>query len=215
MHADTLASRDRYRGLVDRRLPVVFINGYAEGLDAPFVSDDDVAAMDLAVNHLVQLGHTRIGLAVGPDHYVPVQRKRRGFVSALYSTLGLPPDQAAAWVAHGFFSVEGGHAAAQLLLDEGCTAVICGSDMMALGVVRAARGRGLDVPGDVSVVGYDDSPLIAFTDPPLTTVRQSVDAMGNAAVRALLDEINGTPAPHAEYVFRPSSSSADPPGLPR
>ncbi len=203
MHADTLASRDRYRGLVDRRLPVVFINGYAEGLDAPFVSDDDVAAMDLAVNHLVQLGHTRIGLAVGPDHYVPVQRKRRGFVSALYSTLGLPPDQAAAWVAHGFFSVEGGHAAAQLLLDEGCTAVICGSDMMALGVVRAARGRGLDVPGDVSVVGYDDSPLIAFTDPPLTTVRQSVDAMGNAAVRALLDEINGTPAPHAEYVFRP------------
>jgi alanine racemase len=55
----------------------------------------------------------------------------------------------------------------------------------------------------VSVVGYDDSPLIAFTDPPLTTVRQSVEAMGRAAVRALLDEINGTPPPHAEYVFRP------------
>ena len=78
MHADTLASRDRYQGLVDRHLPIVFVNGYAEGLDAPFVSDDDVAAMDLAVNHLAQLGHTRIGLAVGPDHYVPVLRKRRG-----------------------------------------------------------------------------------------------------------------------------------------
>ena len=65
--------------------------------------------------------------------------------------------------------------------------------MMALGAIRAVRSRGLDVPSDVSVVGYDDSPLIPFTDPPLTTVRQSVDAMGNAAVRALLDEINGTP----------------------
>lgn len=203
MHADTLASQARYRSLVDRRLPVVFINGFVEGLDAPFVSDDDVAAMDLAVTHLAELGHTRIGLAVGPDHYVPVQRKRRGFVSSLYSVLGVPPDRAATWVAHGLFSVEGGQAATLTLLDAGCTAIVSGSDMMALGAVRAVRGRGLDVPSDISVVGYDDSPLIAFTDPPLTTVRQSVEAMGAAAVRALLDEINGTPAPHAEYVFRP------------
>jgi hypothetical protein len=59
------------------------------------------------------------------------------------------------------------------------------------------------VPRDLSVVGYDDSPLIAFTDPPLTTVRQSVQAMSEAAVRALLDQIAGDPAPLAEYVFRP------------
>jgi LacI family transcriptional regulator, repressor for deo operon, udp, cdd, tsx, nupC, and nupG len=65
------------------------------------------------------------------------------------------------------------------------------------------RNRDLDVPRDVSVVGYDDSLLIGFTDPPLTTVRQAVQAMGAAAVRALLDEIAGLPAPRAEYVFRP------------
>ena len=59
------------------------------------------------------------------------------------------------------------------------------------------------MPADVSVVGYDDSPLIAFTDPPLTTVRQSVQAMSEAAVRALVDQIAGDPAPLAEYVFRP------------
>ena len=93
--------------------------------------------------------------------------------------------------------------------------------MMALGAIRAVRSRGLDVPDDVSVVGYDDRPLIAFTDPPLTTVRQSVDAMGNAAVRALLDEINGQPAPRAEYVFRPelvvrgSTTRARPVGVQR
>jgi DNA-binding LacI/PurR family transcriptional regulator len=75
--------------------------------------------------------------------------------------------------------------------------------MMALGAIRAARTRGLDVPRDVSVVGYDDSPLIAFTDPPLTTVRQSVQAMGMAAVRALVEEIAGEPAPRAEFIFRP------------
>ena len=74
---------------------------------------------------------------------------------------------------------------------------------MALGAVRALRALGLPVPQDVSVVGYDDSLLIGFTDPPLTTVRQSVQAMGAAAVRALLDEIAGLPAPRAEYVFRP------------
>jgi DNA-binding LacI/PurR family transcriptional regulator len=74
---------------------------------------------------------------------------------------------------------------------------------MALGAVRAARQRGLRVPEDVSVVGYDDSPLIAFVDPPLTTVRQSVQAMGTAAVEALIEGINGTPVPPHEYVFRP------------
>ncbi len=87
---------------------------------------------------------------------------------------------------------------------------------MALGAVRQVRARGLAVPGDVSVIGYDDSLLIGFTDPPLTTVRQSVQAMGAAAVRALLDEIAGMPAPRAEYVFRPelvvrSSTGAAPP----
>jgi DNA-binding LacI/PurR family transcriptional regulator len=74
---------------------------------------------------------------------------------------------------------------------------------MALGAVRAVRARGQHVPREVSVVGYDDSMLVAFTDPPLTTVRQSVQAMGAAAVRALLDEIAGAPAPRAEFVFRP------------
>ena len=89
---------------------------------------------------------------------------------------------------------------------------------MALGAIREARCRGLQVPGDVSVVGYDDSPLIAFTDPPLTTVRQPVTAMAVAGVRALIDEINGHAAPHSEYVFRPElvvrASTAAPRAIP-
>ncbi len=78
---------------------------------------------------------------------------------------------------------------------------------------------GSSVPADVSVVGYDDSVLVAFTDPPLTTIRQAVQAMGAAAVRALLDEIAGRPAPRAEYVFRPElvvrASTGAAPSAPR
>ena len=70
-------------------------------------------------------------------------------------------------------------------------------------VVQRQKDCGITVPGDLSVVGYDDSPLMAFTDPPLTTMRQPVIAMAVAAVRALVDEIHGHAAPHSEYIFRP------------
>jgi LacI family repressor for deo operon, udp, cdd, tsx, nupC, and nupG len=201
LHADSTADPDRYLALRRRGLPIVLINGYVDGLDAPFVSNDDVTSMDLAVTHLVAQGHTRIGLAVGPRRFVPVVRKISGFRAAMRRHLG--QEDVEPWVECSLFSVEGGTAAAERLLDADCTAVICGSDLMALGAVRAVRSRGLDVPADVSVVGYDDSPLIAFTDPPLTTVRQSVQAMGSAAVRALLDEISGVVTPRAEFMFRP------------
>jgi DNA-binding LacI/PurR family transcriptional regulator len=201
LHADTTADPERYRRLRDRGLPIVLVNGYHEGIDAPFISNDDVASMELSLTHLVQLGHRQIGLAIGPDRYVPVIRKIQGFRASMKSLLGR--DDVDELVERTMFSVEGGDTAAARLIERGCTAIVCGSDLMALGAIRAARRAGLQVPDDVSVVGYDDSPLIAFTDPPLTTVRQSVQAMSEAAVRALLDEIAGEPAPRAEFVFRP------------
>ncbi len=197
LHADTSTDPDRYRKLIDRPLPIVLINGFVADLSAPFISCDDRLAGQLAVAHLQSLGHRRIGLISGPERYSPVQRKLAGYLGAVRG-YGLPED-----VELSLFGVEGGHAAADRLLERGVTAIICGSDLMALGAIRAARARGLSIPGDVSVVGYDDSPLIAFTDPPLTTLRQPVRAMSNAAVHALVDAINGQPAPHTEYVFGP------------
>jgi LacI family repressor for deo operon, udp, cdd, tsx, nupC, and nupG len=201
LHADITTDAARYAALRRRGLPIVLVNGYLEGVDAPFISNDDVASMELAVGHLVALGHTRIGLAVGPPRFVPVVRKIAGFRQAMREHLGRAGVEP--WVECSLFSVEGGAAAARRLVSAGCTAVVCGSDMMALGAIRAVRALGLRVPRDVSVVGYDDSPLIAFTDPPLTTVRQSVTAMGSAAVRALMDEIAGLAAPRTEFVFQP------------
>lgn len=203
LHADSTASHERYVALVDRGLPIVLVNGFAKGVDAPFISDDDTAAMELAVAHLTSMGHRRIGLAVGPIRFVPVVRKRAAFIDAMGRLAGVSEEEAAALVSHSLFAVEGGQAAAHHLLGLGVTAIVCGSDLMALGAIRTVRQRGLRTPEDVSVVGYDDSRLIAFTDPPLTTVRQAVSAMGTAAVQALLDGINGTPAPRDEFVFRP------------
>lgn len=201
LHADTTASKDRYHRLRGRGVPVVLVNGFAEGVDAPAVSTDDTAAMDQAFRHLWSLGHRSIGLAIGPTRFVPSQRKRDAFVDLLARHAGVQDPEP--HVVSTLFTVEGGHAAATQLLRSGHTAVICGSDMMALGAVRAARTLGLSVPDDVSVVGFDDSPLIAFTDPPLTTVRQPVAAMGHAAVSALVGEIRGTLAERAELLFHP------------
>ncbi|MFI6943121.1 LacI family DNA-binding transcriptional regulator [Streptomyces sp. NPDC050418] len=203
LHADTSADPARYERLGARGVPFVLINGYHPQIEASFVSPDDRAAAAMAVRHLVDLGHERIGLAVGPTRYVPAQRKAEGFVTALHELLGLPRGDAELRVQRTLFSVEGGQAAAGVLLDQGCTGVVCASDLMALGAVREARRRGLDVPRDVSVVGYDDSPLIAFTDPPLTTVRQPVQAMATAAVGALLEELHGNPVQRTEFVFQP------------
>lgn len=86
MHADVTADPSRYQELRRLGLPIVLVNGYLDGVDAPFISNDDVASMDLAVSHLVSLGHRRIGLALGPRRFVPVERKIAGFTEAMRAT---------------------------------------------------------------------------------------------------------------------------------
>jgi LacI family repressor for deo operon, udp, cdd, tsx, nupC, and nupG len=197
LHADSQSDPERYERLRGRGLPFVLVNGYRGGIDAPSFATDDASSMDLAVRHLVSQGHRQIGLAIGPERFVPAQRKREGFVRAMERHAGVDSPR----VVPTLYTVEGGQGAGGLLIDAGCTAVVCGSDLMALGAVRAARSRGLSVPRDVSVIGYDDAPLIAFTDPPLTTIRQPVAAMSHAAVSSLVSEIGGGTVPRSELLF--------------
>ena len=130
---------------------------------------------------------------------VPAQRKHSGYEEAMRS--GLPDEPLR--VVETLYTYEGGANAAQLLLPQGCTGIVCGSDIMALGVIQGVRSGGLDVPEDVSVIGYDDSPLIPMTDPPLTTVRQPVTAIARAAVTTLLAGIAGSQTPDTEMLFAP------------
>lgn len=201
LHADSSAGRERYHRLRARGLPFVLVNGFAEGVDAPSMSTDDAAAVDLAFRHLYSLGHRRVGLALGQTRFVPAERKRSAFAANLQRHLGI--GDVDEHVVSTLFTVEGGQAAAHELLDSHHTAIICGSDIMALGVIRTIRSRGMRVPDDISVIGFDDSPLIAFTDPPLTSVRQPVAALGHAAVSALVAEIAGGTPSRTEMLFHP------------
>lgn len=203
LHADMTTSPERYQRIVDSGVPVVLVNGFSEGLPVPFVSPDDVDASHAAVRHLASLGHRDIGLVIGPERFVPAKRKITGFTEAMiYHGLAQDPEDARTRIVTTLYTVEGGQAGASELIDRGCTAIVCGSDLMALGAIRAARTHGKRVPEDISVVGYDDSPLIAFTDPPLTTIRQPVAPMAQATVSALMSQIQGSPAPRSELLFR-------------
>jgi DNA-binding LacI/PurR family transcriptional regulator len=93
--------------------------------------------------------------------------------------------------------------AATELIVAGATAIICASDVMALGAVRAARKLGMQVPQDLSVVGFDDSMFMPLVDPPITTIRQPVEAMAKAAANLLLGQISGRGTPHGEILFEP------------
>lgn len=200
LHADSTASRDRYHDLRARGIPLVLINGWAEGVDGTFLATDDAVGVDSAVRHLVSLRHERIGLMVGPERLLPAARKIGAFRAALAEQLGI--EDAEPHIVRTLYTLEGGHAAAERLVASGHTALICGSDLMAIGAIRGIRGRGLRVPEDVSVIGFDDSPLMAFVDPPLTTVHSPVDALCVAAVSSLLGEIDGHPGPRGELLFR-------------
>jgi DNA-binding LacI/PurR family transcriptional regulator len=131
---------------------------------------------------------------------MPSKRKLAAARAVCAAGGGRLPDQ---HVARALFSIEGGQAASARLLEAGVTGFICASDPLALGVVRAARRRGLSVPGDVSVVGYDDSALMNCTEPPLTTVRQPIESMGRAAVEMLCAQIGGSDVPAEELLFEP------------
>lgn len=181
-HAQERGEMAHYRALVGRGISLALINGVREDIDAAYVSSDDARAVTAAVVHLQELGHTVIGLAMGDERTYPVRRK-----VAAFEELVDRERSAAHHIAFTDFSHAGGYQAARELVGRGCTAILCGSDVMAAGALDGVRSLGLRVPLDVSVVGYDDVQWAALTDPPLTTVRQSVPEMARAAVRAVLE----------------------------
>jgi DNA-binding LacI/PurR family transcriptional regulator len=131
---------------------------------------------------------------------VPSQRKLAA-AKRLIASWGLPfRDEL---VVHSLYSLEAGQAAAARLLGAGATAIVCASDPMALGAIRAVRRAGLSVPADVSVIGYDDSALMNCTEPPLTTVRQPIEPMGRTVIELLLRQISSDSAITDELFFEP------------
>jgi DNA-binding LacI/PurR family transcriptional regulator len=202
------------QALVRDGFPVV-LQGALPDLHAASVDVDNVAGARHAVEHLLALGHRRIAcITNAPLVYTAAQERLTGYREAL-ADAGRAVDETL--IATGDFDAPSGHAAMRELLERTTfDAVFVASDVVALGAIGALREAGLRVPRDCSVVGFDDIPLAAYFDPPLTTIRLPASELGQAAGHALLERIADPSAPArrtllpTELIVR--ASTAPPPG---
>ena len=178
--------------LAERQIAFARIGSLAPGPGITLTMDDEHAAR-LATEHLVALGHCRIGFIAGPDDY-ELSGWRIGGWQAAMAAAGLDPE---GLLARGDFSRASGRACALDLLqgERPPTAIIASNDHMALATLDLARGRGMAVPGDLSIVSFDDTPITRFVQPPLTAVVQPVAQVVEQAVELIIACAGGRPAP--------------------
>lgn len=204
--ARSRTARSYYEKLLADGVHMVFVNGGAPALEVPDIVVDEHLAGYTAARHLIELGHRRIGFVCGPARALPSRLKQAGWSAALEEA-ELVPDPTL--VAHAPFGADGGAEAMGALLDTSKpTAVLCSSDVMALGAMGEARRRGLATPEDISVIGFDDIPLASYCQPSLTTLAQPIQEMANAAVDELTRRLDpdgpGAGSGSHSRMFRPA-----------
>src|SRR5476651_2002993 len=174
--------------LTEISIGVPFVTLEAPGLDpGRSISVDQTRGARMAVRHLIDLGHTEIAHLAGPSDWLEAQARLDGYRAEL-AEAGLAPQTPIV----GDWTAESGYQAGREVLNgRNFTAVFCGNDQMALGVLHACREAGVNIPRDVSVVGFDDTPESAHFEPALTTVRQNFVEIGNRAVTLLVAELRG------------------------
>lgn len=204
-----LAVLELVRGL-DLAIPIVAAASAARR-GPHFVSIDQYRGARSAVRHLAELGHTRIVHAAGPAHATDAAERVRGWRDELVER-GLP----VVAPQHGDWTAASGYAMGVELDVQPGTAVFVGNDQMAIGMLSALRRRGIKVPDDVSIVGFDDIPEAGYLDPPLTTVRQDFEALGKMMMQKVLvgleesdAENSDTPLP-TEFIERSSTRPIEP-----
>ncbi|HYI66814.1 MAG TPA: LacI family DNA-binding transcriptional regulator [Candidatus Limnocylindrales bacterium] len=180
--SDPLPERLRRHGI-----PLV-VGGRPPSAGSPYVDVDNRGGAALAVQHLLDAGRRQVGTIAGPQDMAPGTDRLAGFHDRL-SAAGRPAGDAAVEIAD--FTLEGGRAAMERLLARvpAIDAVFVASDLMAVGALAALRAAGRSIPGDVAVVGFDDSPLASTTQPFLSSVRQPIEEMGREMTRLLMQEI--------------------------
>ena len=205
-----------YRAIVSAGLPLVAIDRAPEGLDVDRVTVANVEGARRAVAHLISLGHRRLGFIGGPAGLSTAAERLEGYEAALAET-GLR--RPAGRIEEGDFRPSGGRAAMARLLARAAppTAVFVANDLMTLGAYEAIRARGLRVPRDVAVVGFDDAPWAEWLHPPLTTVAQPAYELGATAARLLLERLREPLRPTRSVVLETrlvvrASCGARPPG---
>lgn len=197
-----VSDKNYLAGLHAQKFPLVFIDdwGYMSQVDVPRVEADNYRGAQLALRHLIGLGHRRIAFITGPLEFgnfaVRSSTERLRAYKDVLAEAGIPFDSRL--VCHGNFSEESGFSCTKTLLDQpetatGFTALFASSDLMAIGAMNALTESGRRVPDDISVIGFDDLPLDAYVRPALTTVRMPVKEMGRRAVEMLIELIEDKP----------------------
>jgi LacI family transcriptional regulator len=184
--------------LVGSNIPLVIAGRPFHSDDISYIDVDNVNAAEQAVSHLIRLGRRRIGTITGSTNSTVSIDRKEGYLKALIKH-GLQPDQSL--IAEGDFTDESGYQAMHRLLATQPDAVFAASDLMAIGAMRAAREAGLKVPGDIAFVGFDDLPIAARAECPLTTIRQPVVEFGAKAVEILLDLIENGIEPARQVIM--------------
>lgn len=196
----TVSDTQRHQ-LERQQIPFVVVDSdSATSASVPTVGANNWNGGLAATRHLIELGHRRIAIVSGPQDVLCSRARVAGFRSA-HDDAGLPVDPDL--VRYGNFHVGGGYGHAMELLSrpDRPTAVFAGSDMQAMGVYRAAGKLGLAIPGDLSVIGYDNLPVAEWILPALTTVNQPLQDMAGAATRMLIDLARGAEPPTTRIDF--------------
>lgn len=192
--------------VVAQGTPLVVIDRTRREGDFCTVAVDDVLGGRLAVEHLVAQGHTRIGFAGGPVTLGQVKDRRAGARLAAQQA-GLPPEDLVEIVCESLTVAGGGDVGRQLAAmpdAERPTAVFCANDLIALGLLQQAIGRGWSVPDDLAIIGYDDIDFAAAAAVPLTSVRQPREELGRTAAELVLDEAKNPEHEHQQVLFTPT-----------
>lgn len=172
--------------------PMVFVDRWIPGVDVPVVRSDGRAAVRELVAHLHALGHRRLAIIAGPAATTTGSERVEAFREALAAYGTALPD---AYIGQGDFQADSGRRATErfLALSEPPEVVFAADNLMALGALDAIRAAGLRVPHDIGLAAFDDIPWFVHTDPPVTAIAQPTKELGRAAVRALIDRIEGRP----------------------
>lgn len=186
------------RQIVPTNVPHVLVGPPQQEVECSVDVDNRSAACE-AVTHLIRLGFQRIGTVTGPLNTGAARNRLEGYRDALREG-SLTLDDTI--VVSGNYDEASGYAAMKQLITQRVDAVFCGSDMIASGVLRALLDSGLRVPDDVAVVGFDDMPFAATTNPPLTTVHQPIDELGRTAAELLIGLIEGEPLQPKQIVLK-------------
>jgi LacI family transcriptional regulator len=185
------------------RLPVVLVDRYFPDLPLPYVAADNLGGARAATELFLAQGHRKIACIQGLRGTTPNEQRVRGYLEAM-SAYTVPPD--ASLIVGDSFGEACGYLETKLLLraHPGITAILALSNLIALGVLRALAEEKRSIPGEVSLIAFDDQPYAAHLSPPLTTVAQPCAAMGEAAVKLLFDQIQSTPRHPAAGLVLPT-----------